>query len=352
MDRDVLRIHILCRGGAWYEAENIFTEGYNGLEVGKNTGWVTLQDLDNQKSSISSSLETLFVDFYGNQTYKGDMVKQALEGKDWYAGVSSDTRAESTKRILQTIFVPMYALEMFHKAMESCSDEKDFDTIKFWDRGASLLVGSIEGSKGGGSINGTSWYSMSKEFCGSFGTCVENSSSASANIKMMRLIKTGQQSILEGVCSGLISIVDDIESTLLIPLVQGTLHFASINGGVSGQKTDVSLGAGYAFARSISPVVFSFNRDSEYDISSWTKDPQPNSGVIVTNAIARSWPGFGLDCESIGSIHGKSFCSFVNENSDGGDPDEPPAPPNDEDFSGFILAPPDGWRLSTNVISE
>ena len=321
------------------------------MEVGKNAGWVTLQDLSNEKSSISSSLESLFVDFYGNQTYKGDLVKHALEGQGWYGGVSSETRAESTKRLLQAILVPMYALEMFHKALESCEDEKDFDTMKFWDRGASLLVGSIEGSKSGGSINGTSWYSMSKEFCGPFGTCDTNSN-ASAHVKMMALLKKGQESILEGVCSGLLSLVDDIESTLLIPLVQGTLHFASINGGDSGQKTDVTLGAGYAFARSISPVVFSFNRDSEYDISSWVKNPQSKSAEFLINAIARAWPGFGLDCESIGNIDEKSFCGFVNENSDGGNPDEPPKPPDDNGFSGYILAPPDGWRLSTNVISE
>ncbi len=317
-------MHILCRREAWYQAEILYMEGFNGLAVGSNTGWYSLQDLEEEDFDYSiipaESFLPKFVSYYNNsKKYKEDLVRKVLYGNDWYSSVSNATRAESTKRLLQAIFLPMHALELFHKARNICSSDK-LKAMESWDRGASLLVGSIEGSQVGGTINGTSWYSMSKEFCSFFGTCNDGSSNAKANGRMMTLLQEGTVPLNEGVCNNLGTIVENIESTLLIPLVQGTLHFAVLNGGPSEFRSYESLGAGYALARSILPLLKSGNEAMATVVNDWTSNPSVSEGShnVVWNAIARTWESFGVNCQDIGEYNGTSFCQVVDSCSSNG----------------------------------
>ena len=77
---------ILCQRGAWYQAKILYEEGYNGLEVGKNDGWLNLQALAQETfTHEKGALTSLFVEYYGNETYKHNMMIDALDGLDWYS---------------------------------------------------------------------------------------------------------------------------------------------------------------------------------------------------------------------------------------------------------------------------
>ena len=293
-------------------------EGFNGLAVGNNIGWYSLQDLEEEGFDYlilpADSLLKKFVLYYdNNEKYKEDLVRRCLYAEDWYSDVSNATRAQSMKRLFQAIFMPMHALELFHKATVECNNDK-LKAREFWDRGASLLVGSIEGSEVDGAINGTSWYSMSKEFCGFFGTCNDGSSNAKANGRIMSLLQEGTDPLDVGICGDLVTVMEAIEETLMIPLVQGTLHFAVLNGGPSEFRSYESLGAGYAFARSILPLVSHGNIEMANIVDDWTSNPSFSQGShnVVWNAIARTWESFGANCQDIGEYNGTSFCTVVD----------------------------------------
>ncbi len=366
MDRDILRMHILCRREAWYQARILYMEGYNGLAVGSNTGWKALEDLEEEEIDYPSLPAQSFIPKFmmyhgGNETYKEDLVMRGLLGTSWFSTVTPIARAEGTKRLFQAIFVPMHALELFYKARSTCTgDDTKNQAIEYWDRGASLLVGSIEGSEPDGNINGTSWYSMSKEFCKFFGTCNDGTSNAKENGEMMTLLVEGLQDLVN-TCDIPLSKMESIESTLLIPLVQGTLHFAVVNS--DSIKSQESLGAGYVFALSILPLIKAGNAASERYISDWTESPQQNKYRQVFEALARSWNAFNVDCIKIGAhIHTKatlgSFCDLINSldvPSPTLTPTPGPLPPptgGPSETDPAFLAGRKGWISLTDVSKE
>ena len=359
-------MQILCRREAWYQARILYMEGYNGLKVGENSGWKALEDLEEEYIDYPSLPATSFLPKYimyhgGNQTYKEDLVMQGLLGRSWFSTVTPSARAEGTKRLLQAIFVPMHTLELFYKARSTCTggDTKN-EAIEYWDRGASLLVGSIEGKEPNGNINGTSWYSMSKEFCRFFGTCNEalSNANAKANEEMMTLLVQGLEGLVDS-CEIPLTTMESIESTLLIPLVQGTLHFAVVNS--DSIQSQESLGAGYVLAQSILPLVKAGNAASEKYISEWTGSPQQDKYEKVFEALATSWNAFNVNCTKIGShinTNIGSFCDVI-EKLDITSPTMAPTPgsappptggPSQTDPS--FLAGRNGWISLTDVSKE
>jgi len=110
--------------------------------------------------------------------------------------------------------------------------------------------------------NGLSLYAIAYNLCNDFENCVD--AEEKNNIVLLVLFIEGRQHILNGNCDELEKLGQKIEALLLIPLIQGTLYYASKKEGVFGFDDSGNFGkvgseldtaAAFALAASILPYV-------------------------------------------------------------------------------------------------
>jgi hypothetical protein len=113
--------------------------------------------------------------------------------------------------------------------------------------------------------------------------------------------------------------IKEIDSDLLIPLIQGTLFTAWQNNyyfNHKGSSTQEFLPEGYVLAQSILPIISNVDSSAAKDIArvmvedfpSPTREKASNH-IAVFSAVKRALTKMdGVDCKKIGSIGGWGFC--------------------------------------------
>merc|ERR1719506_284666 len=242
-----------------------------------------------------------FYDYYGSFTYADDWALAALDGTalNWVApapGASTfnfgdahnNARKEAVKKGTAYMHAWMYAIREFEDAIDDCAtcttncnefSDNTHGPVHAWDEGVAFYAGSLEGAAPGGNSAGKLAYRLAEKRCANFGTCTGAGSTSGISqvnhelFKAGGLFPQGRDLLLEGKCSEVRPVVNQIVSIMTVPLVQGTLRYAwktgqhkdSTGALVDNKPTDQSAknsAEGSTFAAALLPLVHACDADA------------------------------------------------------------------------------------------
>jgi len=255
--------------------------------------------------------------YYESEKYADDIIRQALDTEnEKFKLASNGQRREVVVKTMQYLVVYMAALEEMYKAIADCNSPdagKILDAEEAWDRAAAFLIGSLEGSEDDGNEEGLSFYRLALKRCGEFGTCSPEGR-PSWNDELNSLLYTGRASVEGRACGELRKTVREMETLLRVPLIQGSLRYAIANEKLGEFSQDKGIGEGYAYSRSVLPLVADSNRDSA-DIISTNMDfqfdqvPVHQGAGAVFGAFARAYGNMNVNCEDVGKAGSYDACN-------------------------------------------
>lgn len=205
LDLDALEVYIMMRTRAYDAAEDIFSYGHNN-DVG------TLL-------SLASNLEKPSAE---------NLMMHSMKQKLQFVGASREELAETVRRTLQSVVSYFAVVGKMEYAVDLCEDGTPEKARKKWDMAVAYYAGSIEGVLAGGKThrNGVWLYALANEFCQEFGRC-ETSGEATVNEEIMFAFAKGRDSMVDGQCDELKTIVSQsITPKLLVPHIQGIISSA------------------------------------------------------------------------------------------------------------------------------
>jgi len=258
-----------------------------------------------------------FIRYYESDKYADDIIRKALDPNDEkFSQASDEQRREVVVKTMQYLVVYMASLQEMYQAIADCGDPdagKILDAEEAWDRAAAFLIGSLEGPADGGNEEGLSFYRLALKRCEQFGTCAPEGR-PSWNDEFNSLLYTGRASVQGRACGELRKTVREIETLLRVPLIQGTLRYALANVQLPQNSEDKGLGEGYAFSRSVLPLVEDSNRDSANTIAEnmdlqFERVPVHDGVGAVFSAFARAYGNMNVNCEDVGKAGSYDACS-------------------------------------------
>lgn len=313
VDRDIRQINILLVRDNVDAAKDLYRYGRNMLiEDGLPTSLKSLAGASNRrKSGDENRLYIMFEEYYeNNPEYADRLVWDAFEGTNAALQVT-------IPRILQTIVIPHFALRAFFKAADTCKvSNLGASAASFeFDKGAAVLVGSFEGISKGGSVDGLSWFSLTKELCTEFNCDANNSP---LNVQLFKNLINGNTAIKDGNCESLVRYVSKMESILITPIIQGLLYYAKMrqeypNMIVYYENTKV-------FAQAIIPLIKKVNVEQASHIESniFNKLGDKIDAKKVWSVLFDIIKTLGIECGDIGNpnffLNGTSFCEYTPDN--------------------------------------
>ena len=304
--------------GAYGAVEGLYSHGKHALVEDEN-GLRTLS-LYQMATTSQRSLVPQFDSFkryYESNKYADDIIRSALDTEnDKFRLASSEQRQEVVVKTMQYLVVYMAALQEMYQAIADCTSPdsgKILDAGEAWDRAAAFLIGSLEGTEDGGNEEGLSFYRLALKRCEQFGTCSPEGR-PSWNEEFNSLLYTGRASVEGRACGELRKTTREIETILRIPLIQGTLRYALSNEKLGEFSQDKGIGEGFAFSRSVLPLVEDSNRESAEIINSnmdfqFDTVPVHDGARAVFGAFARAFGKMNVNCEDVGKAEGHDACS-------------------------------------------
>ena len=259
LDRDIKAIEIFLHFQAYGAVEDWYRFGWNSL--------YSLEELATNQVvpsllSGAPSYSDIFQAYYKNSSFADDMVTSILDQVPPYNSATEDQIRNMLVGVLQYVIVFSTSASSLQYAVEMCSVDTNI-ALQYWDTGALLYIGSMEGPETGGSvIGGELMFSTARDLCGEFSTCVTESTSNNgpAIAAVNEVVVQGFNEVMDMIVSGSCDIAQfsldkQILPTMLIPLIQGTIKYASYNAGLQAGTTDSSLAIGDTIARGILPIV-------------------------------------------------------------------------------------------------
>ncbi len=312
IDRDLQRLQILLNEGAYKSALTLYVHGYHAP--------FSLQKLaaNDVIPRPVGPLVDLYKYVYGNDDddpkYFADQeVQRAINREGEFRSLPDEELTDLVLGLL-TYEVSFFAvMSSFDISQEMCEDNGSNTTaLEYWDNGAALYVGSIEGSNKGGKIGGQLLYGVSKTLCSLFKTCFEGNSRA--NHLMIQSLALGAEYLAEGKCTALGNLIEDfIYPALQTIVIQGTLASVATVSSSEGTRSNVTgLGSVHAFARSLLPQL----REARKEIAPQVEQKLllPYSEALSMSAIYDvaevlylAMPDLATDCESVGTMKSPSL---------------------------------------------
>jgi Low iron-inducible periplasmic protein len=318
LDLDMRQLDILLRMKAYSAADNLYTYGKHvkGVEVGS----MSLFHLATSPDRTIVPEFGAFLQYYGKkydepESYADQIIRGALQNSD---GLWSDAqRRIIVLKAAQVMVMYFGALQYLYNAVSQCQWATGFSDD--WDRGAALLIGSLEGTAKNGTHEGYMFYELAQQHCEAFGTCTKGDSIVTINEDLISLLYMGRGAALSNSCSSLQKAANEIARLLLIPIVQGALHTA-VQLTESASDSDLLRAEGYVFSRAVLPLVARAKADAAETIDEHLGFPGPKAtrrtASAVFAAFADVYQAMGVDCEHIGIIDGNDPCDGAYD--DGG----------------------------------
>ena len=259
IDRDILQIRILARTHALDAAMDYYKYGMNVKLTGSGEGeLLSLQSLATAESrSVAAEQFVLFTNYFGSNDYADKKISDVLTSVSPYDRASDAQRAELVAGYLTNMVMYMAVLQTLNEAANAC-DDTGADaalSLTLLDRAAAYYVGSIEEDLEDGLDGGQLLFAASKALCGNFSKCM-NAGISEANNQILNAFDDMSDNLLVGACDEVITTLTTIiEPFLVVPLIQGTLHYAAVNAKLPQGSNEASLGTADAFAFSIVPFV-------------------------------------------------------------------------------------------------
>jgi hypothetical protein len=324
LDLDMKQLDILLTMKAFTAAENLYT-------YGKHVGYVDVGSMSLFHLATAQDRKVVpefdvFIQYYKKQyeepnMYADHMIRAALQNSD-------DQWSDAQRRIIvlrsaEAIVMYFGALQYLYLAVSEChtspQTSREAGFSENWDRGAALLIGSLEGAKKNGTNDGYMFHELSQMYCEAFGTCSQSDSGVTVNDDLVSLLYMGRGAALSNSCSSLQKAADEIAGLLLIPIIQGALHSATQLSEPTTSKHDLARAEGYVFSRAILPLVASASAGAARIIDEYLGVPGPSNkqktSSAVFSAFADVYVKMGVNCKVIGTIDGNNPCDGVLEDT-------------------------------------
>ena len=328
IDRDILQMRILLESQAYEAALDMYKFGYNS---GHSLQKLALnQAIPSAKSSMS--LFDTFQDYYNTESYTfaDSTILAALTRKVApYDEASPKQITHLVVGLLKYVVMQLSMVSSLQFAVDQCIDKKRDSSLEYWDQGAAYYIGSIQGSSQNGEAQdsvGILLYATAKELCSQFGTCSPITNDAVVNVAIVDALKEGLQSLEEKDCNAANTTLNEIimREALPVPLIQGTLLYASVNDRLLAASEEGSLATGSAFSQSVLPYLNLVDERSAELIQrnmelQFDSHPVADGFDDVADAMSNALRKLSLECGSVGSIGGRDMCP----------PDDWVAPDND-----------------------
>merc|ERR1719324_2233324 len=231
----------------------------------------------------------------------------------------------------------MYAIREFEDAIDDCQtctancNEFSANTagpVHAWDEGVAFYTGSLEGTAQGGNNAGKLAYRLAEKRCKNFGTCSGTGGTtgiSNVNHELFKadgLFPKGRDLLLEGKCSEVRPVVNQIVSIMTVPLVQGTLRYAWKTGKIGGadnKPSDQSAknsAEGSTFAAAALPLVHACDADAAKVVSdnmkfgvavydkttgNFASGTKPDTSAVKA-ALEKTYSCLGITCAHVGSL--------------------------------------------------
>lgn len=320
IDLDILQIFIYTMMGADETAKDLYTIGHNSK---KGDEFRSLQDLAKNNNREKVPQFHLFSQYFGDENFAHNLIVKLLNHEEPFHETPRTQRAIIVHRALQFMIMYMYALREMYDAVSDCEAgnlQRNADQVKAWDEAAAFLIGSIDSNQGdNGDPNGSGQllFSLGKERCPEFGTCFDDF--AKVNDEILSLMKTGQAQLVGHQCSSLRELVGDIETLLVVPLMQSMLHYAAQSNSKGAGSSSGAVAEAFMFANALLPLInhadsyageaISYNLVHPFTTS--TK-PVPEGYQFVFDNAMSAFPGMNIDCEDIGTYNKSwNFCNKI-----------------------------------------
>jgi hypothetical protein len=182
-----------------------------------------------------------------------------------------------------------------------CEAKEDIESImRSWDHGAAYLLGSS-------SLTGSGRLSpqdLAETTCSSFETCQKGDGEGGWNNRLVELLDDGRGALHDHSCSVLPKIITELQSLLLVPVIQETLR-ASLSA-----KT---MNRAYVASRAIAPLLApkeAARLESLFPQSMVKYDSTiPPAAMNLLSTVLND---LGIDCKWIGKLNGMDACSSNN----------------------------------------
>jgi hypothetical protein len=311
---------ILLQMQAYSAAEDLYLYGKH--VDGQDAGSLSLAHLaTTSERSVVPQFDS-FSRYYDADDYADTIIRGALSGTD--TSLTDSQRRAIIVRSSQVLIMYFGALGAMYEAVSQCGTEASVRSgavgSDSWDKGAALLIGSLEGTETGGSENGYMFYDLAQERCKQFGMCTDEMTDVEVNDQLIDLLYAGRGAMLGKSCNGLRKAADELASLLLVPVVQSALSAALQISDSGNSDQGLTKAEGYVYTQQLLPLVDDANRDAATTISNNLGLPGPsnykNVAKEVFAALAKSYSRLAVDCTIVGEAGGYDACTGAGQ--DGG----------------------------------
>jgi len=278
----------------------------DALKLATDEGLATAQSLYETGSastktfkelSVSGNNPSVFVDYYGSETYGDEYIMAAFQGgtfaKSNFSGIDATGKEQIIKK--GAAYLNAYGAVLKHAgaAVASCN-AGDADAANLnWDEAAALFYG----------VGGEMVYTMGQKRCENFGTCGADGEAA-VNTAIFSKLNEGQAGIAGDDCGKTEAAAVAITEHMQIPLVQGVLRAAYKLDKEDGAQKE--LGYGTVFAAAVLPMVAKCNAgDATIINDNIAPDTTGTDFMAVKTAFENNYDCMGITCEQVSGLVGK-----------------------------------------------
>lgn len=214
---------------------------------------------------------------------------------------------ESITKGAVNLNIYMAVIRKLEDAVSECENGSNRPKTLSWDEAVAFYTGSREGTDG--KDTGKLLHELADTRCANFHTCGADAHKASGHAKVNHEIfqhfKLGQRNLLEGNCEQARINKNFIESRMIIPMIQGTLRYAHINGN-EATKNEKAAAEGSAFAAAVLPHVHACNPAAAAKIHENMNFGASTSFPEVKRALEETYGCMQISCEDVGGYYDKA----------------------------------------------
>ena len=305
LDRDIKEIDVFLKFNDKDSARDWYENGWN-------SDVYSLQDLATDQvvpPTLSTSYFDLFESYFPQVQYADSLIRVLFDGAAPYdVATKEDIRYLATGN-LQNSVIFTTATTALQYASEQCSSNVA-SALDYWDAGVVLYIGSMEGDLPNGSEKGGEFlYTTARDLCEDFATCdpqVQGVKGALVNTALMQAFEQGQNAIQSGNCAGVLSFLDtQILPSMVIPLFQGLIKYASASARLPAGSDDPSLAIADSYLQGLLPIIYQSSPGTAAALQNELRFPQvdkpvPGGYASVVNALRTALQDLPTNCNDVG----------------------------------------------------
>lgn len=304
----MLEMDILMQMNAYKAAERVYLYGKHARSNEDGRGQIL------SIAHLAVESQRLLGRYYQSEKYGDTIIREALTGLSNLSGVPSQRKA-LVIRSCQVLVMHFSALQSLIDSLSHCSATAASDVTASLDKAAAFLIGYLEGSEDGGSGYGYLHYDLAEEYCQEFGTCTVNGTAV--NDQWISLLYSARGAAMSMSCDALRKETKQIESILMVPVIQATIS-AAVRLSAPGY-TDQDEAEAFIFSRALLPLVEKVDPSaSEFIGAALHLDGRPASKMIgreVISILAGVYDELGIDCKLIGKTGTYDACEAYDSTS-------------------------------------